>query len=85
MSLIRSNETIDQLMGYYSTSEELHGQIYFMRYISVHDFHTTCKEVTISTKKIGRHFKGTKTKGLIMKPDKSKLQLDLYADTDFAG
>ena len=36
-------------------------------------------------KKIGKYSKGTKTKGLIMKPDKIKLQLVLYADADFAG
>ena len=29
--------------------------------------------------------KGTQTKGLIMKPDNSKVQLDLYTDADFAS
>ena len=29
--------------------------------------------------------RGTKTKGLIIKPDKNKLQLNLYVDADFAS
>ena len=36
-------------------------------------------------KQIERYLKGTKTKDHIMKPDKSKFQLDVYADADFAG
>ena len=40
-------------------------------------------EVTL--KHIGRYLKGTKDKGLIMKPMRDQLGLDLYADTDFAG
>ena len=35
-------------------------------------------------KRIGRYLKGTRDKGITMKPKKS-LKLDLFADADFAG
>ena len=39
----------------------------------------------VGVKYIIRYLKGTKDKGLILSPDTTKLQLDLYADADFAG
>ena len=36
-------------------------------------------------KHISQYLKGTRTKGLIMKTDLKNLQLDLFADADFAG
>ena len=39
----------------------------------------------MALKQIGRYLKGTKDLGLIMKPNKTKLSLDLFADADFAG
>ena len=32
-----------------------------------------------------RYLKGTRKRGVVMKPDLSNLQLDLFADADFAG
>ena len=39
----------------------------------------------IALNHIARYFQGNKDKGLILSPDRNKLQLDLYADADFAG
>ena len=39
----------------------------------------------VGVKHIIRYLKGTRDKGLIMKPHKDDLKLDLFADTDFAG
>ena len=39
----------------------------------------------MALKQIGIYLKRTKTKGLIMRPNKTKLGLDLFADEDFAG
>ena len=38
----------------------------------------------IGVKHIARYLKGTKMKGIIMKPDTNNLCIDIYADTDFA-
>ena len=39
----------------------------------------------VGVKHIVRYLKGTKDKGLIMKPYKDNLKLDLFAAADFAG
>ena len=39
----------------------------------------------VGVKHIIRYLKGTKDKYLILSPNAAKLQLDLYADADFAG
>ncbi len=38
-----------------------------------------------AVKRIGRYLLRTKTKGIILKPDKTKTTLDCYVDADFAG
>ena len=38
----------------------------------------------VGIKHIARYLKGTREKGLILSPDSSRLQLDLFADADFA-
>ena len=39
----------------------------------------------VALKQIGTYLKGTNDKRMIMKPNKKKLSLDLFADADFAG
>ena len=39
----------------------------------------------VGVKHIVRYLKGTKDKGLTMKPNKDDLKLDLFADADFSG
>ena len=46
--------------------------------------HCTKRSHERAVKRIVRYLKGTETNGLIIKPTKS-LQMDLYADADFAG
>jgi hypothetical protein len=38
-----------------------------------------------AVKRICRYLKGTRDKGMIITPDKSRLQVDCYCDADFAG
>ena len=47
--------------------------------------HNPRRSHEVALKQIGRYLKGTKAKGLIMKPNKTRLSLDLFADVDFAG
>ena len=46
-------------------------------------FHAPKRSHEIRVNHIDRYLKGTRTKGLVMKPDLKNLQLDLFADTDF--
>ena len=47
--------------------------------------HNPRRSHEVVLKQIGRYLKGTKAKELIMKPNKTKLSLDLFTDADFAG
>ena len=47
--------------------------------------HNPRRTYKIALKHIARYLQGSKDKGLILSPDQNKIQLDLYADTDFAG
>ena len=49
-----------------------------------HFSHNLSRIHEIALKHIEKYLQGSKDKGLILSPDRNKLQLDLYADTDFA-
>ena len=45
-------------------------------------YHAPKQSHKVGVKNIARYSKGTRTKGLIMKPDLKNLQLDLFSDAD---